>query len=517
MEIDPKNLPTNVQDSWKIIIFQQKQISEQAEKIATISQQYANLQHQVLNLIRGKYGQQSEKYPVEYFAGDLFAKDAPAPKAEPEKEEITYKRTKRNGHRNIPKELPRVRIEYKLSEEDLDCPCGCGNKLHKIGEVITEQLEIVPAKIYVNQHVRFKYAGCADKDKVITAPMPAQPIDKGFAGPGLLADVIVNKYDDHMPLYRQSEKLARSGINISRKTLCDWVLQCAALLKPVVDEMAKDVLKSPKIHTDDTPVPVQFEGKTKEGRLWVYLGCGSQSPPAVVYDYTPNRQQQWAQEFLSKYQGYLQADAYQGYDKIYADNKVIEVACMAHARRKFVDIEKNANKTALSALNYIGKLYKIERRIKDFHPVAKRAIRKLEAKPILKEFKIWLKRKKLSVIPKSPMGKAVNYALKNWIALTRYLADGVLDIDNNAAERLIRPIAVGRKNWMFAGSDRGGRAAAIMYSLIETCKLNNKNPYDYLRDTLTRLPTTLQRDIAELLPYERKPVAKPEPINPQLP
>ena len=337
MEIDPKNLPANIQDSWKIIIFQQKQISEQTEKITTISQQYANLQHQVLNLLRGKYGQQSEKYPAEYFAGDLFSKEPElTPKAEAVKEEISYTRKKRNGHRNIPKNLPRIRIEHKLSE--LECPCGCGNKLHKIGEVVTEQLEIVPAKIYVNQHVRFKYAGCANEDKVITAPLPPQPIDKGFAGPGLLADVIINKYDDHLPLYRQSERLARSGIDISRKTLCDWVMQCADLLKPVVDEIKKDVLKSPKIHTDDTKVPVQSEGKTKESRLWVYLGCCGKSPPAVVYDYTPNRQQKWAQDFLKKYKGYLQADAYQGYDKIYADNKAIEVACMAHARRKFVEI-----------------------------------------------------------------------------------------------------------------------------------------------------------------------------------
>jgi transposase len=509
MQIDIKNLPTNVQELWKIVLFQQQQIAAQVEKITTISQQYANLQHQVLNLIRGKYGRQSEQFPAEYFAGDLFLGEAsPEPKAEPVEEKISYTRKKRNGHRNIPKDLPRVRIEYKLSE--LDCPCGCGNELNKIGEVITEQLEIVPAKIYVKQHVRFKYAGCANEDKVITAPMPAQPIDKGFAGPGLLADVIINKYDDHLPLYRQSEKLARSGIDISRKTLCGWVMQCADLLKPIVEEIKKDVLKSPKLHTDDTPVPVQSENKTKEGRLWVYLGCCGKSPPAVVYDYTPNHQQKWAQEFLSTYKGYLQADAYQGYDKIYADNKIIEVACMAHARRKFFEVEKNANKTAVSALNYIGKLYKIERQIKDLPPIAKRSIRKRKAKSILKEFKKWLMGKSISVIPKSPMGKAVNYTLNNWIALTRYLANGILDIDNNAAERLIRPIAVGRKNWTFAGSDRGGHAAAIMYSLIETCKLNNKNPYEYLRDVLTRLPTTLYRDIKNLLPYNWQPDQKTE-------
>lgn len=509
MEIAQNNLPTNVQELHKIIIFLQEKITEQSQKIDTICQQYANLQHQVLNLIRGQYGRKSEKLSDEYFAGDLFSKEEIKPKetAEPETEQISYTRKKsRNGHRNIPPDLPRVRIEYKLSEAELDCPCGCGKKLHKIGEIITEQLEIVPTKIYVKQHVRFKYAGCGNEDKVLTAPMPNQPIDKGLAGPGLLADVIVNKYDDHLPLNRQSERLSRSGIDISRKTLCDWVMRCADLLKPIVEVMRKDILLFPKIHTDDTKVPIQSESKTKEGRLWIYLGFGSQAPPTAVYNYTPDRKQKWALEFLQNYKGYLQADAYQGYDKLYESCEIIEVACMAHARRKFVEVEKNYTRhnQAISALNYIGKLYRIEKRIKDLEPIMKRAIRKKEAKPILKEFKKWLLGKNKRVIPKSPLGKAVQYSLNNWIALTRYLADGILDIDNNKAERLMRPIAVGRKNWTFAGSDRGGSAAAVMYSLIETCKLNNVNPYDYLRDVLTRLPNTLNRDIRQLLPYEWK-------------
>jgi transposase len=503
MELAQNSLPTNVKELHKIIIFLQ-------EKNKTLSEQYANLQHQVLNLIRGQYGRKSEKLSDEYFVGDLFSKEEIKPKeaTEPETEQISYTRKKgRNGHRNIPSDLPRVRIEYKLSEDELDCPCGCGKKLHKIGEAITEQLEIVPARIYVKQHVRFKYAGCVNEDKVLTAPMPNQPIDKGLAGPGLLADVIVNKYDDHLPLNRQSERLARSGIDISRKTLCDWVMRCADLLDPIVKVMSKDLLLSPKIHTDDTKVPIQAENKTKEGRLWIYLGCGGQGPPRAVYDYTPDRKQKWALEFLQDYKGYLQADAYQGYDKLYASSEIIEVACMAHARRKFVEVEKNdtKHKQAISALNYIGKLYRIEKRIKDLEPIMKRAIRRKEAKPILKELKKWLLEKNKRVIPKSPLGQAVQYTLNNWIALTRYLADGILDIDNNKAERLMRPIAVGRKNWTFAGSDRGGSAAAVMYSLIETCKLNNVNPYDYLRDILTRLPNTLNRDIRQLLPYEWKP------------
>ena len=472
---------------------------------------------QIKNFINSKYGKKSEKnksgeLPDGYVQLTLFSvaeKDEAevngtvVPEVE-QQETITYTRKKRNGHRNKPKDLPIMRIEYQL--EDLTCPCGCGNKLHKIGEVITEQIEIVPAKIFIKRHARFKYAGCANQNKVITAAMPNQPIDKGWAGPGLLADVLVNKYDDHLPLYRQSERLARHGIDISRKTLCDWVMKCADILSPVVEAMKPDLLSSAKIHTDDTVVPVQEKGKskTKQGRLWVYMGCG---PPCVIYDYSPNRQQKWVEGFLKNYQGYLQADAYTGYDKIYNTKKIIEVACMAHARRKFYEVAKLHNKTgkAVNALNYIGKLYKIEAQIRNSTAIAKKAVRRREAKPILKAYKKWLLKSCAAVLPKSPLGKAIAYTLKNWIALTRYLGNGILDIDNNAAERLMRPITIGRKNWIFAGSDRGGMAAATIYSLIETCKLNKINPYDYLSDILARLPNTLYRDIKSLLPYNWQP------------
>jgi len=511
--------PKTLAEANQIILLLQEDLQSQYNKnidqqarIQIIEQQYENLQQQLLNLLRNRYGKRSEQLP-----GDMYQQSLLDDLDIPQKLEVaaavvetaTYVRKKRNGHRNIPDNLSRIRIEYKL--EDLTCPCGCDNQLHKIGEVITEQLEIVPAKIYVKQHVRFKYAGCLHQNQVITASMPRQPIDKGFAGPGLLADVLVKKYDDHLPLYRQSEILLRHGIDISKQTLGDWVMQCADLLHPIVEAMKPELLSSPKIHTDDTVIPVLEEGRnsTKQGRLWGYLGVG---PPCVIYDYSPNRQQKWAEEFLKDYKGYLQADAYTGYDKIYVDGNIIEVGCMAHARRKFFDIVQANNKiikvkegVAVTALNYIGKLYKIERRIKDLGVLAKKAIRKREATPILKDYKKWLIKQSYRVLPKSPLGQAVNYTLKNWIALTRYLGDGILSIDNNAAERLMRPITVGRSNWMFAGNDRGGRAAATIYSLIETCKLNNINPYDYLADILTRLPNTLNRDIKSLLPYKWQP------------
>lgn len=503
--------PKTLAEANQIILLLQGNLQSQQEKIQTIEQQYENLQRQVANLIHGKYGKSSEKLPEGYIQLNLLdenksiEKQVEDPNNESAIEIITYNRKKRNGHRNIPDDLLRVRIEYKL--ENLNCPCGCGNQLHKIGEVITEQLEIVPAKIYVKQHVRFKYAGCAHQNQVITANMPNQPIDKGYAGPGLLADVLVKKYDDHLPLYRQSEILARHDIDISRQTLCGWVMQCSDILQPLVEAMKPDLLLSPKIHTDDTVIPVLEEGRdsTKEGRLWGYLGCG---PPIVIYDYSPNRQQKWAEEFLRNYKGYLQADAYTGYDKIYAAGNIIEVACMAHARRKFFEIVQTNTKLgcskdgiAVTALSYIGKLYVIESKIRQLDPLAKKALRRRKAKPILKDYKKWLLQKSKRVLPKSPLGHAITYTLKNWIALTRYLGNGILDIDNNAAERLMRPITVGRSNYTFAGNDRGGKAAAIIYSLIETCKLNNINPYEYLRDILTKLPNTLNRDIKSLLPY----------------
>ncbi len=487
MEINLNYQPESLAEANQIIVLlkeniqlQQSQIQTQQEKIATIEQQYESLHHQLTNLLRGKYGKSSEKLPEGYCQLSLFDTIKESEKSniaseEPKLETVTYTRKKRNGHRNIPDNLPRVRIEYQL--EDLTCPCGCGNKLHKIAEVVTEQLEVVPAKIYVKEHVRFKYAGCIHENQVVTAPMPNQPIDKGWAGPGLLADVLVNKYDDHLPLYRQSERLARHGIDIARQTLCDWVMQCADLLQPIVEAMKPDLLASPKLHTDDTVIPVQEEGrdKTKEGRLWVYLGYKTVIPdekvpktlsrfglskaeaetsteivgcekPCAIFEYSSNRQQKWAEGFLKNYKGYLQADAYTGYDKIFKTKSIVEVACMAHARRKFFEVAKASYVPgiATTALAYIGELYKIERQIKDIAPMGKRAFRKRKAKPILKYYKKWLLAQQARVLPKSPLGGAGTYTLNNWVALTRYLGNGILDIDNNKAERLMRPIAVGR-------------------------------------------------------------------------
>lgn len=600
--------------------YQPKTLTEAKKVISNLQRDLQILQQQVASLLRDKFGQSSEKQPIVTDTPPESGDD-PETNKEPEEPEpvietitVTYTRSQRNGHRKIPENLERVRIEYALP--DLTCLCGCGKQLRKIGEVITEQLEIIPAKIYVIQHVRIKYAGCIHQDKVITATMPNQPIDKGLAGPGLLADILVKKYDDHLPLYRQAEIFTRHDVAISRNTMGDWVMQCADILQPIIAAMKPDLLASPKIHTDDTTVPVLQKngGPAKTGRLWIYSGT---APETAIYEYTPTRQQKWSMDFLKDYQGYLQADAYPGYDAIYTPNqkcsrfliwsdvcleadekklgdainsclddkikgkekhvylwhdelkslryvlmrkgeiyskieiisskrgktlpigneikipssgdykklttseikiiltttravpgKIIEVACMAHARRKFFEIAKANEKStgsktgiAVTAISYISKLYQIEAKIKDWEADAKKALRKREAKPILKAYKKFLLTRSKKVLPKSPIGDAVTYTLNNWTALTRYLGSGVLSIDNNKAERLMKPIAIGRKNYLFTGNDRGGRAAATIYSLIESCKLNNINPYEYLRDVLTKLPNTLNSDIRSLLPY----------------
>jgi len=315
MQYTPETLPTDYKTLHAIVLDQQKNILAQQKIIEQIRQQYENLQHQLKCLLRHQYGKKSEQgIPGQ---GSLFAsseQDTPLP-PEAEKETVTSTRKKlRQGQRQFPADLPRQRIEYDLPEEKKICACGCGQALKKIGEEVLEQLEIVPAKMYLIEHVRFKYAGCAENATVITADMPRQPIDKSMAGPGLLADVVIKKYDDHLPLYRQSEIFARHGIDLARSTLCDWVSACATQVQPIVERLKDTTLAAPKIHTDDTPVPVlePGNGKTKTGRLWIYLGGGKGAPPCAVYEYTPTRAQAGPMAFLKGYQGYLQADAYQG-------------------------------------------------------------------------------------------------------------------------------------------------------------------------------------------------------------
>jgi hypothetical protein len=320
----------------------------------------------------------------------------------------------------------------------------------------------------------------------------------------LLAQVITAKYADHLPLNRQVDIFARHGVALARQTLCDWVAEAAELLAPIYRDLQASVLASKVVHTDDTPVPVQDHERTRtrDGRLWVYVGDGH--PADIVYDYTPTRNRAGPMEFLGAFRGYLQADAYAGYDTLYATGRVVEVGCWAHARRYFWDAKESDAARALPALGFIQQLYAVEAEAKALAAGARRVLREERSQPVLARFKRWLDEQAHLVLPKSPIGEAVSYARGQWTALTRYLEDGELSIDNNVSERALRRVVTGRKNWLFCGSDAGGTRAAILYSVVATCKEHGIDPWSYLRDVLERIPTHPNRRRAELLPRNWK-------------
>jgi hypothetical protein len=333
---------------------------------------------------------------------------------------------------------------------------------------------------------------------VILAEKPAQVVEKGLAGPGLIAHVVTSKYADHLPLYRIEGIFARYGIDLSRSTMCDWMADVARLAGPLVQLMRKRILDGQVIHSDDTTVPVQDVGKTKTGRLWVYIG--DTDNPYNVYQYTPDRKKQHPILWLEGFEGYLQADAYGGYDEVYRTGLVNEVACWAHARRKFFDAKDKAPEVCAEALRQIGRLYEIEAEGKILTNERRRELRQQKSVPILKEIGVWLRQVQGQLLPKNPAAEAVGYALNQWEALNRYTEAGYLSIDNNVAEREMRPVALGRKNWLFAGSDEGGRTAATLYSLIRSAQRHSLNVEHYLRSVFAHLPGTKLSELWHLLP-----------------
>jgi transposase len=495
-------IPTNSKDATLLYL-----LNEQIAQNKQLREQLTQMQHQLSMLQAMIFGQKSEKRRPK--SGEL-PENTNESKANSDKQ-INNKTTEtnRNGRRQLPLNLERQKIRHDLPEEKRHCP-HCHYGLHCIGKEVTEQLDMIPAKLIAKEHIRYKYGCRGCKQYIITAPMPEQPIDKGLAGAGLLAEIIINKYQDALPLYRQQLRFARLGYELPRSTLCDWIMQCATRLKPIVEAMTKACLiPARKIHTDDTPFPVLARGKTHTGRLWVYVGQADNGPPCTIYRYSTTRSQQVPLQFLKDYEGYLQADAYPGYDKLYHSGKIIEVACLAHARRKFADIIKTLKEPSLAnqALDFIGLLYDIERRSKPMTVIERYHYRRRFAKPILKDFYRWLILQNKTAPPKTPLGQAVQYCLNHWRALNHYLCDGILDIDNNRAERAIKPFVIGRKNFLFAGSHCGAEQAAVIYSLIESCKMMNINTLDYFKDVLTRLPTTLNKDISDLFPCYWKPIS----------
>jgi len=479
-------------------------IRQQADTIRESQRRIAQLEHQVEQLLRRQYSPRRESIDPNQLR--LFTDDAPEGvveevPAEPSNDEdaTPARRWKRRGRQRLPEYLPRKRVEYELSAEELPCP-DCGHVRVKIGEEVSEQLEYVPASLFVIQHARFRYACRACQEHVALAAKPPQPIDKGLPGPGLLAQTITSKYSDHLPLYRQEDILARHGVVLSRGTLCGWMAQAADLLAPLYDLMVARVLRSTIIHTDDTSVPVWDPTlpQTRTGRFWVYVG--DVRHPYVVYDYTPRRTRDGPEQFLKGFCGYLQADAFSGYDRICAGSGVIEVACWAHVRRKFFEARTSAPVLAYAALARIRKLYAVEHTAEDFSAQDRYALRQRDSVPLLAAFGDWLTEQGRLVLSKSPIGQAIAYAQANWAALLRYTEHGELSIDNNLAERMLRAQAIGRRNWTFLGSDRGGRTAAVLYTMTCSCKHHDIDPFVYLDDSLRRLPSQPAGELDELLP-----------------
>jgi transposase len=425
-------------------------------------------------------------------------------------------RTSRPRRKPLPEDLPREVILH-MPEHDA-CPC-CGRELRQFGEDVSEQLERIPATYKVIRHVRPKFA-CSACDRVVEAPAPSRPIAYGLAGPDLLAHVLVSKFADHQPLYRQSEIFAREGIDLDRSTLAGWVGAASDLVAPLVDEIRKHVLAGSKIHGDDTPVPVLApgNGRTKTGRLWTYVRddrpAAQITPPAVWFAYSADRKGEHPRQHLKNYSGALQADAYSGLHHLYGDGRIYEVSCWAHARRKFHDIHvTHQSPITTEALNRIGALYAIEDQVRGKPSDIRRSARQEQARPILDDFRRWMEKMRQSLSRKSDTAGAIGYALSHWRALTRYVDDGLLEIDNSAAERALRAVSIGRKNYLFFGADSGGERAASFYTLIGTAKLNGLDPSFYLRTILARIADHPINRIGELLPWSVAATLQSEPAE----
>ena len=434
-----------------------------------------------------------------------------------------HRRTK-PGRKPLPENLPRVEVIHDLAEEEKVCACGA--PLSRIGQDVCERLDYIPAKVQVLRHVRFKYACKAcqgvedDGPTVKIAPAPVQLIEKSMATAGLLAHIVVSKFADALPLYRQQKIFARLGVELSRATMANWLVQVAQRCSPLIELLEHEIRSGPVIQMDESPLQVLKEpgrANTSKSYMWVFCG-GTADRPTVLYHYHPTRSGKVALAFLDAYHGYIQSDDYDGYNYLGQKESIIHLACWAHARRKFTEVVKarkkirgkraSAKTLADEALDYIGKLYRIEKQAREQEMTAEQihALRQEKAKPILEAFEKWLEKTQPLTPPQGLLGIAINYALRNWSKLTVYIEDGRLKPDNNAAENAIRPFVIGRKNWLFAGAPNGADAAATFFSLIETAKANSLEPYSYLRCLFEQLPLVKdQNGYRDLLPQNIDP------------
>jgi transposase len=509
-------------------ILLQQMVRELLDVLRQTRRENEQLQHRLALLLRRLYGPRTERFDPDQILliPDAFEPMTPDPAdavpSAPEPGPGPAKKARPHGRRPLPSGLPREPRVYELTEAERRCP-ECGEGRIKIGEERSEQLDYRPASLFIVDHVRCTYACPHCEGQVATAGKPAQPIDKGLPGPGLLAHVTTEKYVDHIPLHRQERRLARQGVELSRSTLCDWMAGTARILEPLSELMKTMILLCGTIHTDDTSVKVRDTRRKIKvtARLWGYFG--DHLAPFDVFDFTMSHKRDGPGRFLEGFRGFLQADAFSGYDGIYAGGDVVEVGCNAHERRKFIEARTSDPARATAALAHYRELYAIEKQIKaeiarlptDTDETTRAAIRlrvrQEKAVAIWEAFRTWLEAARRDVLPRSPLSGAFGYMENNKEALRRYTSSGYLSIDNNVSERHMKTIATGRKNWLFTGSAAGGRAMAILFGVVSSCQRHGHDPFVYLRDVLTRLPGLPKDQLAELLPDRWTPAETAEP------
>lgn len=508
MQIAIENLPKDAESLLKIIINQNAEI--------------ISLQEQLRLFVLRRYQKKSERFinpnqPSLFNEAEAELAKEPESSSDESAAEVeikSYKRKARGKRLKLSPDLPRVRVEHDLSSEEKVCPHH-NIEMNRIGEEISEQLDVIPATVQVLQNVRFKYScPCCDESPIKISPLPPQPIPKSNASPGLLAYIVTSKYEDHLPLYRQEKIFSRFRAEIDRATMARWMIKISELCQPLLNLMMEDLLSGDILHCDETTLQVLKEpGRLAESKsyMWV-LARGAPAKPLILYNYSPTRAAYVLQDLLADYRGYLNTDGYSSYESFAANRPQVKlVGCMAHARRKFWEAEKagkkagGSNLIASEGLSFIGELYKIEREIKALSPEKKLAVRKERSKIILEKFRVWLDQKTDEVPGTMLTGQAISYSNSEWEKLNRYLEDGRLHIDNNFCENKIRPFCLGRKNWMFSDTPKGAHASAAIYSLIETAKANDIQPFDYLSLIFAELPKAKTlADYEKILAYNAR-------------